>query len=312
MTQLQKRSARTVSIILFILPALCIYSLFFAYPALSALRYSFYSWNGIGDMKWVGLGNFIKLFTEAPWNAQWLNALLHNLLVLVEANLIQTPLALLFALLLHQRLFGFRFFRTVLFLPVVLSSIAVSFIWSMMLNPMAGVINVGLQRIGLGVLAMPWLGDPTYALTVINLIGIWKGMALPMLLFLANLQSIDQALIDAATVDGASGWQVLCYIRFPLLAPSLTVVTLLTFVGCFGIFDFIYVLEGAMAGPFGSTDVLETLFYRNAFGGVQTGGGNMGDFGFACTIGLVTAIIVMSIGFTGLKKLRSREGAISR
>jgi raffinose/stachyose/melibiose transport system permease protein len=139
-----------------------------------------------------------------------------------------------------------------------------------MLNPLWGVINNIFTGLGLGSIIPKegWLGSPNLALTVVALVGVWQYVGLPMILFLAALIGIDEELIDAARVDGATPWNVFWRIKFPLILPTVGIVTVLTFVGNFSAFENVFVMQGTQAGPDYRTDLLGTFFYRTMFGGL--------------------------------------------
>lgn len=254
-----------LSYALFMLPAFVLYTTFVVYPMLSALGFSFYEWNGLQRVAFAGLENFRTLFTRYPYNEEIWNALSHNLYMFVVTMVVQNGLGLFLAVVLDRGIRGSTFFRNVFFLPHLVAVIVVGFLWSLILNPQFGVLNKFLEAVGLGSLAHPWLGDPKTALTTIALVNAWSWIGFPLIIFMANLASIPEEYTEAAQLDGAGAWQVFRYVTLPLLAPSITVVTVLTFIGNFNAFDLIYAMGGSNGGPGGATDVLGLLFYRVAF-----------------------------------------------
>lgn len=253
------------SYVLFLLPALVLYTTFVVYPMLSALRFSFYEWNGLTRVAFAGLENFQTLFTRYPYNRDVWNALSHNLYMFVVTMIVQNGLGLFLAVVLDRGVRGSNFFRNVFFLPHLIAVVVVGFLWSLILNQQFGVLNQFLEAVGLESLAHPWLGDPATALTTVALVNAWSWVGFPLIIFLANLASIPEQYNEAAQLDGAGGWQLFRYITLPLLAPSITIVTALTFIGNFNAFDLIYAMGGSNGGPGGATDVLGLLFYRVAF-----------------------------------------------
>jgi raffinose/stachyose/melibiose transport system permease protein len=259
---------RPYHLVVFLLPALVLYSLFMAFPLLDSLRMSLYQVQQSGGMTFVGLANFQRLFTEPPWNDRFWNAFENNLVFFAVHMSVQNPVALLLAALVTGRgIKGPNVFRTIFFAPTTLSFVIVGFIWNLILNPLWGIFDDLLRVIGLGHYIVPWLGDPNTALVTVSLVSVWQFVGLPMMLFSAALINIPEELLDAAVVDGANGWQVFWRVRFPLILPAVGVVSILTFVGNFNSFDLIYTMQGALAGPNLSTDIMGTLFYRTAFGG---------------------------------------------
>jgi raffinose/stachyose/melibiose transport system permease protein len=264
--------ARWHQLIFFLGPAVIIYSLFMAWPLLDSLRLSFYQQQTDGSQIFVGFDNFVKLFTdpnETNFDERFFGAFLHNLHFFAIFMLVQNPVALLLAALLSSKhLKGAAIYRTVIFSPTTLSIVIIGWIWTLMLNPLWGIVNNLFEGVGLesAIPSEGWLGSPELALTVVALVGVWQYVGLPMILFLAALVSIDDDLLEAARVDGASSWHIFWRIRFPLILPTVGIVTILTFVGNFSTFENVFVMQGTTAGPEFRTDLLGTFFYRTTFG----------------------------------------------
>ncbi len=162
----------------------------------------------------------------------------------------QNPIGLLLAALLTQpTLRGRGFFRTAYFLPTMLSFVIVGFIWQLILSPIWGISKGFLDLLGLGFLFQPWLGKPETALVTLGLISVWQFVGIPMMLFYAALIGIPDELIEAARVDGASYFTAFWRIKFPLILPTIGIVTILTFVGNFNAFDLIYTTQGRAGRP---------------------------------------------------------------
>ncbi|RLQ94781.1 carbohydrate ABC transporter permease [Falsibacillus albus] len=268
---------KNYAFLLMLLPALVLYGLFIIYPFVSSIIMSFFQWSGIGPMNdFVGFDNYVKWLTEEPFSTMFYRALGHNIIVFIINIIISIFFGMFIAYLLSQKIRGAGIYKTLFFMPHTLSLAVVAFLWGLMLNPQWGVINKLLKAVGLNDLALPWLGGEHTALPVIILIGLWHSLGFPILVFLAAMISIPRSLIEAAIVDGASSFKIFTKIVFPLLMPPLLTIAVLTFIGSFGTFELIFLLEGAEAGPFYSTDVLGTLFYRTAFGGMGSTGTGMG------------------------------------
>jgi raffinose/stachyose/melibiose transport system permease protein len=267
-----KPRARWHQLLVFLAPAIIIYSVFMAWPLLDSLRLSLYEQQQDGSQLFVGLANFSKLFNDpnqTDYDKEFFGAIIHNFHFFAIFMLVQNPVALLLAALLSSKgLKGAAIYRTVIFSPTTLSIVIIGWIWTLMLNPLWGIINNIFKGIGLES-AIPdegWLGSPDLALTVVALVGVWQYVGLPMILFLAALVGIDDDLLEAARVDGASPWDVFWRIRFPLILPTIGIVTILTFVGNFSSFENVFVMQGSQAGPDYRTDLLGTFFYRTTFG----------------------------------------------
>ncbi|WP_338026283.1 sugar ABC transporter permease [Cohnella algarum] len=276
------------SIHLFLLPALAFYVGFMIYPILSALLNSFFSWNGLLRGDFIGLRNFIRLFTETPYKETFNTALRHNVvffLVLVPAKLM---VAYALALVINSKLKGKEFFKTVFFLPKLLSVIVVGYLFSLILNPTYGALNTALKAVGLADWARPWLGDPDTALLSIILIDSWYEFGFAVLIFLVGLQSISSEIYDAAKIDRAEGLTLLFRVTVPLSMPSIMIMTILTFISAFESFELIYAMQGTSGGPYYSTDVLALFFYRLMFG--TAGGGDSIGLGSALAVVLLLLI----------------------
>ena len=273
----QTRKSFPVHILVFLAPAVLIYTLFMVYPLFDSLRLSFFSLNEQNQEFFVGIQNYIKLFTDSNYAPRFWGALQNNLIFFAIHMVVQNSIALLLAALLASGIKGSSLYRTVLFMPTVLSVVIIGFIWQLILNPLWGVSESILQAVSLGELFKPWLGLPETALITVSLISVWQFVGIPMILFFAALISIPEELMEAARVDGASGWQTFWRIKFPLILPAVGIVAILTFVGNFNAFDLIYTMKGANAGPDFATDIMGTFFYRTFFGQqLQLGNPTMG------------------------------------
>ena len=265
-------------IFVFLLPAALIYTLFMVYPLLDSIRLSFFGTDASGKEAFVGLQNYVTLLTNELYSPRFWSALAHNFVFFLVHMCVQNPIGLLLAALLTQpTLRGRGFFRTAYFLPTMLSFVIVGFIWQLILSPIWGIAKGFLTLFGLGSLFQPWLGNPDTALVTLSLVSVWQFIGIPMMLFYAALIGIPEELVEAARVDGASYFTAFWRIKFPLILPTVGIVTILTFVGNFNAFDLIYTTQGALAGPSFSTDILGTFFYRTFFGfQLQMGNPTMG------------------------------------
>jgi raffinose/stachyose/melibiose transport system permease protein len=284
---------RIHQLVIFIGPAIVIYTLFLAWPLLDSLRLSLFATNPDGSLTWVGLRNFDRLFNDARYSERLFGAIVNNFHFFAIFMLVQNPVALLLAALLSSKnLKGAAIYRTLIFSPTTLSVVIIGWIWTLMLNPLWGIINNIFKGLGLES-AIPregWLGSPALALTVVALVGVWQYVGLPMILFLASLLRIDEELIEAAHVDGANAWTVFWRIKFPLILPTAGIVTILTFVGNFSSFENVFVMQGSAAGPEYRTDLLGTFFYRTTFGNL----GILPNLSMGTTIATVMFLIILT------------------
>ncbi|MDF2680675.1 MAG: sugar transporter permease [Brevibacillus sp.] len=289
---------------LFPLPALLIYALFVVYPIFSAFTYSLYDWEGIKRGVFVGLKNFTTLFTVEPFNEMFWNAFSHNLLYFAVEMVVQNGIAFMLAFFIYRKIRGAGFLKVAYFIPRLLSVIVVGFLWKLIFNPNYGALNTFLTKVGLAEWAKPWLGDPDTALLAIILVNCWFGIGFAMLIFLAGLQSIPEELVEAARLDGARGATLLWKIILPLCMPSITIMTIFTFIQAFEAFELVYAMQGSMGEPYFSTDTLAVYFYRMAFS--SAGGGDV-SIGLGSALAVVLFVIVASVSALSLYLMRKRE-----
>jgi raffinose/stachyose/melibiose transport system permease protein len=285
-------------------PAGLIVALFVLAPLASAFLYSFYAWNGLARGAFTGLANFHTVLFVEPFAGWTRQALAHNAIVFVSLMVVQNGTAFVLAFLLLKALPGHRFHQVAVFLPVILSTVIVGAMWKLFLNPIFGLVNQGLMAVGLSGWAQPWLGQTSTALGALVLVNAWHWLGFPALVFLAGMQRIGAESIEAARLDGASDWQLLTRIIWPLVAPATTVVVILTLIGSFNWFEMPYVMTGLDGSPAGATDVLGLYFYRTAFGNVTAG---LQDFGRGSALAVLMFILIGIMAGFGALWLRRRE-----
>jgi raffinose/stachyose/melibiose transport system permease protein len=280
-------------LVVFLGPAVALYSVFMVFPLFDSLRLSLFGPGGAGTGVFVGLDNYVRLLTDSNWAPRFWGALQNNVVFFAIHMLVQNPIGLLLAVILSTRVLrGRAIYRTLIFAPTVLSVVIVGFIWKLILNPLWGVTEGALSAVGLGDLFGPWLGLQGPALIVVSLMSVWQYVGIPMLLFSAALLAIPDEVIEAARVDGAGPWRIFSRIQLPMIAPTIGIVAILTFVGNFNAFDLIYAVQGGLAGPEFSTDIMGTLFYRTFFGfQLQLGSPTMG----ATVAGTMFVIILFGV-----------------
>jgi raffinose/stachyose/melibiose transport system permease protein len=280
------KQARWHHFLVFIAPAIILYTVFMIWPLLDSLRWSFFApqTDNPGSYVYVGLDNYSHFFNGYNADGFW-RAFANTIKFLTIMMFLGNPLALLLATLLASpRLRYVTIYRMVIFVPTVLSVIIAGWVWLLMLNPLWGIINDILIAVGLEN-AIPdagWLGTPGVALNVVALVATWQFIGLPMILFLAALIGIDNELLDAAKVDGASSWVIFWRIKFPLILPTVGLVVILTIILNFPAFD----IQQAMGGR--DSFLLANLFYRS-FARSMTSGAVVSSIMFAIvsTIGLI-------------------------
>ena len=279
-------------ILVFLAPALLIYTALMIYPILASLWLSLNTAPQNGPQVFAGLANYVRLFGSEQYAGPFWNALKNNAVFFVIHMLVQNPVGLLLAVLLASRVRGSTVYRTIIFTPTILSVVIVGFAWKLILNPAWGVQRDLLLPLGLARLDLPWLGLENTALPTLSLISVWQNIGIPMILFLAALIRIPEELYEAASLDGAGGWTTFTRIQLPLILPTVGIVAVLTFVGNFNAFDLIYATQGALAGPNFTSDLLGTLFYRTYFGyQLQPGDPYMG----ATVAGAMLLVILVGV-----------------
>jgi len=254
-------------ILVFLAPATLLYTIFAIYPILESLRLSLFQGNSDSGV-FVGLANYAKLLGDPYWANQFWNAFKNNLLLFALHMLIQNPIALALAAMLSiPTLKGAATYRTIFFLPTLLSVVVVGFIWQLILSPLWGITPTFMKSVGVGHWFQPWLGLESSALVTVTLISIWQYVGIPLMLFYAALLNVPEETIEAARIDGLTGWWIFWKVKLPLILPTLGLVAILTYIGNFtASFDIIYSLQGGMAGPNFSTDVMGTFLFRTFFG----------------------------------------------
>ncbi len=264
-------------IVLFLAPAVLVYTAIMIVPLFATLNLALFARAETGE-SFVGLANFRRLFGDPRWSASFWNALGNNAWFFVIHMLVQNPIGIaLAALLSSPRLRFSAFYRTAIFVPTILSFVIVGFAWKLILSPIWGIAPSMLDAIGLRSLFAPWLGQEETALTTLALVSVWQFVGIPMMLIYAALLSIPGEVIEAAEMDGVTGWSQFWKIQLPLILPAIGIISILTFVGNFNAFDLIYASQGALAGPNYATDILGTFMFRTFFGfQLQLGDPHMG------------------------------------
>jgi raffinose/stachyose/melibiose transport system permease protein len=284
------RGAYTRALFFFLAPAVLIYSAFSIYPLLNTIVNSFYDKQDNGTFIYNGIANFTTLLTDPTWSAPFWNAFWNNCKFFFIHMLVQNPIGLLLAALLSLPVLRFRSaYRTLIFMPTMLSVVVIGFSWQLILSPLWGIAKMLLGAVGLGSLFAPWLGQESTALLTISLISVWQFVGIPMILIYTALLAIPDELIDAATVDGLNQFQAFLYVKLPLIWPTIGLVSVLTFVNNFNAFDLVYAMKGALAGPNFSADIMGTLFYRVFFGNQLQNG----DVSMGATIATMMLIIIL-------------------
>lgn len=263
----KRRISDGIAIFVFLLPALLLFiSILIAPIAVSVYR-SMYDWNGFSEGTFIGFDNYVELFTNG--SIKFMTSLKNSMLLALFSVFVQLPFALFLALLLGRKPKGERFFLSVFFMPVLISTVVIGQLWLKIYNPDYGLLNRFLDLVHLESWKHVWVGDVKTALGSIIVPTIWQYVGYHMLLMYAGVKGVSTELREAAMLDGASPWQVDRYVVIPIIKPIIKVSVIFAVTGSLKTYDLVRILtEG---GPFQSTEVPSTLlenmlFLRNRYG----------------------------------------------
>jgi raffinose/stachyose/melibiose transport system permease protein len=282
------------TILLFLLPAALVYLAIVALPVCSTVYNSFYKWNLVDVKKYIGINNFIQLFTI---DDIFRTGLKNTLLLTVLSLIVQTPVAIALALALSGTLKGGRYFKTVYFLPNILSSVAIGLLWTFVFNPDFGIVNQFLKAIGLESLQGLWLADEKSVLPSIIVVICWQFVGYHMIIYLAAVEGIPESLQESATIDGATYLQRVRFIMLPLIKPIIGIDAVLIVTGSLRFFDLIYVMSNG--GPNHSSEVLALYMYYKSFRDMQ--------YGYGSAIAVVLLALCLVITAVMNRLFRSEE-----
>jgi raffinose/stachyose/melibiose transport system permease protein len=281
-----------VTIGLFLLPAVILFALFLIYPIFRSAYYSLFNWNGLGPAtKFIGLNNFKTILTDQVF----LKAIDDCLIIVVFSLAVQLPLALMLSIMVGRDLPGRAFFRSVFFMPYVISEVITAIIWISMFSPDPenGFLNALLILIP-GVHAQNFLGDTNQVIACVFLVLTWKYFGLHMLLDMAGLQNIPKELEEAAMIDGANRWQSVWYITVPLLSTTLRTSVYLSVLGSLTQFNLVWIMT--RGGPVNASEMMATYMYRFAFIRFQLG------YGSAVALVMLVFCLIFSVAFLWLSR----------
>jgi raffinose/stachyose/melibiose transport system permease protein len=246
--------------LLFVAPLVVIIGVFMLFPLANAFYYALVDFDGLDPTPpWVGLDNFTELLQDEDVYAAFKN----NAIWIVLGTIGPLVLGLGMALMVWNVRRGTVFYRTVFFLPFILPQVAIGVVWGWIYEPSRGWLNKVLDGVGLGSVTRGWLGDPDTALYAVLATAIWASVGFVFVIFLSALRRVDIDLVDASMLDGANSWNRLRYVILPQIMPVFLMVTTITLLGGFRVFDIVFVMTGG--GPAGATEVLGTYAYSQAF-----------------------------------------------
>ena len=266
----------------FLAPALLIYIIIIVFPGIYSVVLSLFEWNGVAEKRFVGLANYVKLFTN---DDIFRIALKNNVIWIVLTVCITVVLALILALVLNGKFTGRIVYRSIFYFPYMLSWIVIGIIWKWMYNPNFGMINTFLGAVGLDSLKGFYLSNPKIALYCIFAAALWQGLGQPMLYFLAGLQTMSSDVLEAARIDGAGKINLFIRIIVPMLKETFVIVLATQIIASMKVYDIIYVMTDS--GPANSTQTLATYMYNQTF--------SYNNLGMGSTVATIMVIIMMFI-----------------
>ena len=270
-------------LIIFLPPALVLFTLLVILPIGEAAWYSFFSWNGYGEpSKWVDFRNYQLIFR----NSAFTKALINNGLIIAVSIVIQLPLALWLASMVTKQIRGALFFRLIFFLPYVLADVAAGMIWRFVYDGDFGLV-AGIWHF-FGAEPPFVLANPDTAMSAILGVVVWKYFGFHMMLFIAGLQAIDRSILEAADIDGATGWQKFRLVTLPMLGSTVRLSVFFAVIGSLQLFDLIMPLTGG--GPANSTQTMVTFLYNFGVTRMQVS--------FGSAVGVILFIICVTLAFS--------------
>ncbi|ADM68497.1 sn-glycerol-3-phosphate transport system permease protein UgpA [Paenibacillus polymyxa E681] len=282
-----------VMLLAFTAPALIFYAIFLLIPTISGMYYSFTDWNGLNpNYNFIGLGNFVESLKEDP---DFLNSLWFTLKYVLVMIVLQNVLALALAVLIESRTRTKGFFRTIFFMPNMISTIISAFMWTFVFS---SVLPQIAEKTAIAFLGQSWLGDPKVSFFSIIIVSLWNGVGYMMIIYLAALQGVPQSLKEAAIIDGANAFQTLRSVTMPMITHAITICFFLTLNGAFKVYEVVYGLTGG--GPGRSTQVITMNIYEEAFS-------NNFRYGYASAKSVILFAIVLIFTLIQLRVMKKRE-----
>lgn len=283
-------------IALFLLPALLIYVTLEVVPVGASFWFSFHEWNGVAQVapEFVGFDNFLYLMENEPFLRSLRNIFWYVIISVVT----QIPIGFTLAILLYHMKGGVRFFRAAFFIPMILPATSTALLWGFILFPNnMGLLNSLLTKVGLAHWASAWLVDERYAFMWVIIITTWVSVGYYLIIGMAALAGIPQEILEAASIDGATGIKRVWYIMLPMLREAIKISIVLVITGVLKIFDLIFILTGG--GPNGATHVPATLMYQESF--------RYSQYGLGSAISTIIFIISIAASLMTLRLMRTKE-----
>lgn len=269
---------------LFLLPAAILFSVFVAYPIIYNLQASMMHWDGVNQGMPAGLSNYASLFSDRIFHKTLVDTGLWIVLTIIP----QSTIGFLLALALNSKIPGRTVYRVLFFIPVVISPIVIGIVWQRILDPYRGITSSLSHILGIEALNQSWLGQPSTAIYTVIFINVWQWSGYSMLFYLAGLQQIDQSILEAARIDGASYWRTVRSVIFPMLKPTHLSLVLLSVIGSLKTFELVYATT--QGGPNHASEMIPTYTFQLAF--------RLQNVGYAATVSVI--LLILAICAAGL------------
>lgn len=291
---MQKLLGNKKAIFIFIFPALLLFTVIVIVPIFFSVYYSTLDWDGISKGTFVGFENYLRLFQNNTDGFP--RTVINSFMLAILSVGIQLPIALTLALILAREVKGEKIFRTIYFIPVIISTVVIGQLWIKIYNPDYGLLNTVLRSIGLEAFAGRWLASTEQALGCVFVVIVWQYIGYHMLIMYASAKSISSEIYESALIDGANELTIALRISIPLMKPIIQVCVIFAVIGSFKSFDLIYVMTGG--GPLHATEVPTILMYTSIFSKYQYG------YGSAMAIFIIIECLVFTLV---IKKLLSKD-----
>jgi raffinose/stachyose/melibiose transport system permease protein len=287
------RTKQAVILLAFVFPALLFYGVFVLAPAFGGAGYSMTDWNGLNPtFSRVGFANYVEALTDDPY---FIDAIWFTLKYVVCMVVLQNVIAIVLAVLIESRRRTKALFRTVFFMPNMISLIIGGFMWLFIFTKVLPDIA---SHTGIRFLDQSWIGDPNWSFIGILILSLWGGVGYLMVIYIAALQGIPATLKESAAIDGANAWQTFRYVTLPMIYPALTIGIFLTLNSSFKVFDAVFSLTGG--GPGRATQVIALNIFEEAFR-------NSNRYGYASAKAIILFLIVMLITIVQLQVMKNKE-----
>lgn len=290
---------KRLELTLFLGPPLVLFVSFVLVPIVVAAYYSLFNWNGFGARTFTGLQNYWLVVTGTVFQ----QSVVHNVMIVIMAIIVQTPLSIGLALLLNRNLRGRRVLRLVVFAPYVLSEAIAAVVWLLLLEP-GGFVDQAMRAVGMGGLVHQWLADPSIVIYTLFAVLTWKYIGFGIILLLAGLQGIPDELREAASLDGASPWQSTRFLIVPLLGPTIRILIFLNVIGSLQLFDIVWIMT--KGGPANASMTMATYLIEHGFQSYEFG------YGSAVAVILFLICFVFALFYQRYALRRDTDGALTR